>query len=590
MDWEADGDLDMLCGTADGKLLLLSDPNVGKPSNLRATAGYDNVLLAWNPNGQSRVYGYGVYRAEAADFARIATPSLPTYRDTPPSGAAWAYRVTALSRLWTAGNSEPETFESLPSETVRVRLGSVRLTLPGGAAFLGQPFEAALAIDNSDGLTQEGFSVTLTYAPDAVDPLGFETTALSDGMTLTQTIDKATGTWTISAEGGTLAPGAGEFLRLRLKAVATGPCDTTLTVFKADFGSGVNVELPAPATFALTWQPDPAAVTLSAQDVTPGADGTATVTVQVSADENLDWATLSVTPSFDETLLTLRGATVATAAKPEASFTFAVTEAGRQAREAEVVFDGTAQGTDGTPALVSRTQCRVLIPAEEDGEGDAEQGNRPGWRPLVALSAPNLAAEEGKEVTIPVVVTELGFLNWSTLTVTPVYDKAALTLVDSKVEVSELRREVWFTFRVEPAPETGWHRDVPVRFEGEGQGYNGAEAIVRPAECILRVKGRPHPDVVVPWTNGDCDGDGRLTGNDYQVAFRTVQRCHPNGGNRKPQHTEEDWRVHRALCQAIGKPTDADLRLADVTNTYKKWLWARGVTDTNMGNGKGGKQ
>ncbi len=590
VDWEADGDLDMLCGTADGKLLLLSDPNVGKPANLCATAGYDNVLLAWDPNGQSRVYGYGVYRAEAADFARIATPSLPTFRDTPPSLAEWAYRVTALSRLWTAGNSEPETFESLPSETVRVRLGSVRLTLPGGAAFLGQPFEAALAIDNSDGLAQKGFSVTLTYDPEAVDPLGFETTALSDGMTLTQTIDKATGTWTLSAEGGTLAPGAGEFLRLRLKAVATGPCDTTLTVSKADFGSGVSVELPGPATFALTWQPEPAAVTLSAQDVTLGADGTATVTVQVRADEKLDWGTLAVTPSFDETLLTLRGATAATAAKPEATFTFAVTEAGRQAREAEVVFDGTAQGTDRTPALVSRTQCRVLIPAEEDGEGDAEQGNRPGWRPLVALSAPNLEVEEGGTVTIPVAVTELGFLDWGTLTVTPVYDEEALTLVASKVEVSELRREVWFTFRVEAAPETGWHRDVPVRFEGQGQGYNGAEAIVRPAECVLRVKGRPHPDVVVPWTNGDCDGDGRLTGNDYQVAFRTVQRCHPNGGNRKPQHTEADWRVHRALCQAIGKPTDADLRLPDVTNTYKKWLWARGVTDTNMGNGKGGKQ
>ena len=594
VDWEADGDLDMLCGTADGKLLLLSDPNVGKPSNLRATAGYDNVLLAWDPNGQSRVYGYGVYRAEAAGFARIAEPSLPTYRDTPPSLAEWAYRVTALSRLWTAGNSEPETFESLPSETVRVSLGSVRLTLPGGAAFLGQPFEATLGIDNSDGLAQEGFSVTLTYDPHAVDPLGVETTALSDGMTITQTIDNDidnnTGTWTISAKGKTLAPGAGAFLRLRLKAVAKEPCDTPLTVSAADFGSGVNVAPPGPATFALTWQPDPAAVTLSAQDATLGADGTATVTVQVTADEKLDWGTLAVTPSFDEALLTLRGETAATAEKPEATFTFAVTEAGRQAREAEIVFDGAAEGTDDTPALVSRTQCRVLIPAEEDGEGDEEQGNQPGWRPLVALSAPNLEAEEGEKVTIPVAVTELGFLDWSTLTVTPVYDKAALTHVASKVEVSESHREVWFTFRVEAAPETGWHRDVTVRFEGTGRGYNGAEAIVRPAECVLRVKGRPHPDVVEPWTNGDCDGDGRLTGNDYQVAFRTVQRCHPNGGNRKPQHTEEDWRVHHALCQAIGKPTDADLRLPDVTNTYKKWLWARGVTDTNMGNGKGGKQ
>ncbi len=590
VDWEADGDLDMLCGTAAGKLLLLSDPNVGRPSNLRATAGYDNVSLEWDPNGQSRVYGYGVYRAQAADFARIAEPSLPTYRDTPPSLATWAYRVTALSRLWTAGNSEPETFESLPSETAEATLGAVTLTLPDGAGFLGQPFEATLAIDNSDGLAQEGFAVTLAYDPAQVDPLGVEPTALAAGLTITQSVDAEAGSWTISATGGAPAPGTGGLLRLRLKATAKEPCDATLTVASATFGENVRVRLPEPATFALTWQPDPAAVTLSAQDATLGADGRATVTVEVAADERLDWATLEIAPTFDKAALTLVSATPATQAKPQATFVLAVTEAGREAREAEIAFAGTAQGTDGTPALVSRARCRVLIPDEEDEAGDAEQGNRPGWRPLVALSAPNREAEEGKTVTIPVIVTELGFLDWRTLAIAPVYDTSALTLTDSHVQVSELYREVWFTFRVEAAPETGWHRDVTVRFEGTGRGHNGAEAIVRPAECVIRVKGRPHPDVVRPWTNGDCDGDGRLTWNDYQVAFRTVQRCHPNGGNRRPTHTEADRRVHRALCQAIGKPADADLRLADVTNTYKKWLWARGVTDTNMGNGKGGRK
>ncbi len=591
VDWEADGDLDMLCGTATGKLLLLSDPNVGRPSNLRATAGYDNVLLTWDPNGQSRVYGYGVYRAQGGDFARIAEASLPTHRDTPPTIATWSYRVTALSRLWTAGNSVPETFESQPSETVRADLGGVTLSLPGGDAFLGQSFEAIVSIDNSAGLAADGFSLTLTYDPKQVEPLGFTPSALTEGLALTET--HSDGTWTLSATGGAIAPGAGELLRLRFKAVAEKPCDSTLTLVKATFtanGKDVSVCLPTDsAVFHLTTQPDPVAVTLSAQDAVADETGTATVTVSVETDDALNWGTLTLTPTFDETLLTLKGYTPATAEKPRATFSFAVTEAGWEAREAEIAFAGAAQGTDGSAALVSRTQCRVLIPDEEDGDGDDEHGNRPGWRPLVALSAPNLAVAEGETVTIPVAVTELGFLDWRTLEITPVYDTDTLELVESHVEVSELYREIWFTFRVLEAPESGWHRDVTVRFEGAGVGYNGAEAIVRPAVSVLRVEGRPHPDVVVPWTNGDCDGDGRLTGNDYQVAFRTVKRCHPNG-NKRPAHSEEDWRVHRALCQAIGKPIDADLRLADVTNTYKKWLWARGVTDTNMGNGNGGKK
>ena len=64
VDWEDDGDLDCLCGTADGKLMLLRNPKVGRPTNLKATAGVDNVLLTWDPNQQSRVRGYKVYRRE----------------------------------------------------------------------------------------------------------------------------------------------------------------------------------------------------------------------------------------------------------------------------------------------------------------------------------------------------------------------------------------------------------------------------------------------------------------------------------------------------------------------------------------------
>ncbi len=231
VDWEADGDLDMLCGTAGGKLLLLSDPNVGKPSNLRATAGYDNVLLEWDPNGQSRVYGYGFYRAQGDAFGRIAEPSLPTYRDTPPSLAEWAYRVTALSRLWTAGNSVPETFESSPGEVVRVNLGGVTLWMPEAlTSYADAEIALPVTVDNSQGLG--AFTLAVTYDPAFVEPIDVEPTALTEGLALTAT--PADGTWTLSATGA-LPAGSGPLFRLRFRVKPGVLGETPLRLTQAAF-------------------------------------------------------------------------------------------------------------------------------------------------------------------------------------------------------------------------------------------------------------------------------------------------------------------------------------------------------------------
>ena len=152
VDWDADGDLDCLCGTADGKLMLLLDPGAGRPTGLTADAGVDSVNLSWNASRQSRVRGYNVYRSPVSpqSFVTVASPELPSHRDVPPEDGTYAYRVTTLSRHYVAGNSEPMISESKPSEAVSVDFGTAQFYWR--LAVEGDMVDAQLIVRNSSGL------------------------------------------------------------------------------------------------------------------------------------------------------------------------------------------------------------------------------------------------------------------------------------------------------------------------------------------------------------------------------------------------------------------------------------------------------
>ena len=482
VDWEADGDLDMLCGTADGKLLLLSDPNVGKPSNLRATAGYDNVLLTWDPNGQSRVYGYGVYRAEAAGFARIAEPSLPTYRDTPPSLAEWAYRVTALSRLWTAGNSEPETFESLPSDVVRVNLGGVTLWMPETlTAYANADLALPVTVDNSKGLG--AFTLTLTYDPAFVEPLGVETTALTEGLTLTS--EASDGTWTLTAKG-TLPAGSGPLFRLRFHIRAGVLGETAFRLMQAAFtaadGKPVATNaLPIETQLTVIAPPVPARVTLAMEDAEAKTGERIRVPVAVTADTPIVWDTLTLTPAYDASKLRLVSREEATEDAPTLTLTFEVLEQHGDDLFATVTVDGTATGANGLPATVVPATATIAI----------EDSNPP--RPaIVTLSAADVSAEVGGTVTIPVVATSEGELAWETLTLTPDFNDTWLELVGSP---SVTGSTTTFTFRV--LERYGVNLAADITFRGTATSANGLPATVNETVCRVLIADNPREPAVV---------------------------------------------------------------------------------------------
>ena len=216
VDWEDDGDLDCLAGTANGKLMLLRDPKVGRPTNLKALAGVDNVLLMWDPNQQSRIRGYRVYRAAAESdaFARIAQPQLPTYRDFPGVGGAFDYKVSSVSRFYTAGNSTPTETESMPTEAIRAELGNVRFFWNDVSVKLGEQAAVMLSIENSMNYDVAGKTQVVAYDPAYLTPVKIVKSGLTENVTYTESVDSAQGRWGITLTGGTLAAGGGKFLTL----------------------------------------------------------------------------------------------------------------------------------------------------------------------------------------------------------------------------------------------------------------------------------------------------------------------------------------------------------------------------------------
>ena len=230
VDWEDDGDLDCLAGTADGKLMLLRDPRVGRPTNVKAFAGVDNILLTWDPNVQSRIRGYRLYRAPADvdDFARIAQPQLPTYRDFPGASGSFDYKVSSVSRFYTAGNSTPTETESMTTEAVRAELGDVKFFWNDVAVKLGEQAAVMLSIENSMNYNVAGKSQTIVYDPAYLTPVKVVKSGITENVTFTESVDSEQGKWTISITGAvgggtpTLPAGGGKFLTLVFDTLKDG--------------------------------------------------------------------------------------------------------------------------------------------------------------------------------------------------------------------------------------------------------------------------------------------------------------------------------------------------------------------------------
>ena len=261
VDWEDDGDLDCLCGTSDGKLMLLRNPKVGRPTNVAAFAGADNVLLTWDPNQQSRIRGYKVYRREgtqgteetqATDDGFVAlvpqvayvpyTTALPTYRDANLAAGDYSYAVSSVSRFYTAGNSTPTVSESMRTAAVTASVGQVKFFWNDVNCKLGEKAEVMLSIENSLNYDVAGKSQTVTFDPEYLDFVKVEKTGLTENLDITENC--VGGQLTISINSGVLAAGSGKFVTLVFNALKAGETTVGGATVTIEEETGDPTEVP----------------------------------------------------------------------------------------------------------------------------------------------------------------------------------------------------------------------------------------------------------------------------------------------------------------------------------------------------------
>ncbi len=315
VDWDDDGDVDLVCGTAEGKLMLLNDPRVGRPVNLRAEAGATSVVLVWDPNVNSRVRGYGIYRsADSNEFAKIENMCpLPRYRDVPPTIQDWFYRVTGKSRLYVTGNSTPIESESIPTDAIYVQMRpSVWLT--DTSSFTDTNVEVVVSMNNSMGISADGFSMTFTYDANVLQPVEMKRSGLTANLegSAQSSVSAGVDTWTFTATGGEIGIGAGEFLRLVFYVKPVHDVtETTVSLVSAsvrsEAGQMVSLELPKSAKIDISDASplQPAVVSLQVGNAAAATGEDFDLPFTITSTEVLTSGVFTV--SFDEAMLELIG-------------------------------------------------------------------------------------------------------------------------------------------------------------------------------------------------------------------------------------------------------------------------------------------
>lgn len=268
-DIDGDGDVDMVGGSSDGHLVSLRDPRFATPGNLRANGGVASILLQWDPDRQSRIVGYYVYRSvgDTNTFARLVGTmvGVPQFEDMQPVvGATNYYYVTAVSGVLYPGNSVPVLVEGRASDIVGAAIGGVTLWMPD---YFGQPGSNTVLQINTPlatGISGTNLEIRVSYDPGLLTPISqgdplqptVERTALTESLLITNNGLIATGELIITGLGGGVITGQGNLFdvvfRVRPGAALAASATNAFTYVSLHDANGDSIAVNATDTAVFT--------------------------------------------------------------------------------------------------------------------------------------------------------------------------------------------------------------------------------------------------------------------------------------------------------------------------------------------------